>query len=107
MITMTTGQLAATIHNDDLRNTAYREAADELLVALDERERALYRRQNQLEAAILKTMMQHWQTYYDRQQQQQEPKLSQPASTETAVYPKTGTPVRHEAVLLIPIMEQQ
>ena len=64
---MTTDTIAEAIFYADFTDQMYRDALDNLIIALDEKERAEQRRLTAIEDRLVANMMQYWQRFYDNQ----------------------------------------
>jgi hypothetical protein len=62
---MTTETIAEAIFYADFTDQMYRDALDDLIIALDEKERAEQRRLTAIEDKLTTTMLNHWQRFYD------------------------------------------
>ena len=64
---MTTDTIAEAIFYADFTDQMYRDALDDLIIALDEKERAEQRRLTAIEEQLTTTMLNHWQSFYNNQ----------------------------------------
>ena len=59
----TTAHLISIVEQTDLRFDLHQDQIDDLLLALDQKDRARHK----LEHRLIETMLSHWERYYDKQ----------------------------------------